>query len=188
MGHQRAVNLELILDEDGRAGGDVADRDVLRSCAGFFGPQSDGHRGNLLIAQAAGRDQGVEAIVGREVGDNHHPGDPFVVLGLALVGFQHGGAKIGLAAFGVGLLIELGLTQIGVELIDLDFQVGAERFGGLEGLIEDLAGHGPPGLAAHLVAQRHAGARVQQEDERRGLPFLFLEDDGRSKCGQQAEQ
>ena len=137
-GHQRAANFQPVLDEDGGSGGNVAHGDILRSLAGFLGSQPDGHCGNGLIAQAAGRDQRVESVVGGEVGKDHHPGNSLVALRLALLGIEHGGAQVGFAALGLGLLIEFRLTQVGIELIGPHFQVGPQPLGGFESLIESL--------------------------------------------------
>ena len=61
-------------------GDDVADLDVARSRAGVLGAEADGDDRDLLVAEAAGGDQRVDAVVGGEVGEDHQPGDPLVVL------------------------------------------------------------------------------------------------------------
>ena len=89
---------------------------------------------------------------------------------------------------GAAFSSSLGSLRVASNRYDLDLEVRAERLGGLERLLEGLPRHGPPGLAADLVAEDHAGAGVDQEDERRGLPLLLLEDDRRPQRRQQAEQ
>ena len=51
-----------------------------------------------------------------------------------------------------------------------------------------LLADGPPRLAADLVTQGHAGAGIDQEDDRRGLPLLFLEHHRGPQGSQQAEE
>ena len=79
-GDELAPDLELVLDEDGRAGDEVADGDVLRAAPAFSDAEADGHDRHLLALQLAGRDQGGDAGVEAPVGAGRSCRDPLARL------------------------------------------------------------------------------------------------------------
>ena len=98
--------------------------------AGALGAQSDGDDLDRLVRpfDLPGGLERVRAARVREVGDDHHPGDPLRAHLLGLVGLENRRAQLGLESLGLGvltLLVRLGIGERRVEKVNLDVQVRA---------------------------------------------------------------
>ena len=186
-GGDRPSDLGLILDEDGRTGDEVADGQVFLPLGGVGRADPDRDDRDLVRPQLLGgderRDPAVRGPVAQEHDRGHSRADSVVLHGL-----EHHRAEIGLATVRLFQVVDFVIREVGVESIRFDFEVFRIPLDRLPRRVERLLRHGPPLLGADLVAEDHAAAGVDQEEDCAFQLRLLVDQDRRPERREQAEE